>query len=150
MTSYSQMREAAKEFVRLHAAGGVLILSTERAAGDEIAQEICGNVLVGIDRFGFREFVRKVARDPLRRSGIVAVRRVVREAIAARVAHATELSYLGEVARFPGFPRALTDTLEEVRLNRRAVSGDLAVLLAGYEVELRDRGFADHATRVQV
>src|SRR5258708_6269821 len=149
MTSYSQMREAAKEFVRLHAAGGVLILSTERAAGDEIAQEICGDVLVGIDRFGFREFVRKVARDPLRRPGIVGVRRVVREAIAARVAHATELSYLGEVARFPGFPRALTDTLQGLRLNRRTAPGDLAVLLAGYEAELQARGFADHAAQVE-
>src|SRR5437764_9221369 len=123
MTSCSQMREAAKQFVREHAAGGVLILSMERAAGDEIAQEICGDVLMGIDRYGFREFVRKVARPALRRAGIVAVRRVVREAIAARVAHAAELSYLGEVSRFPGFPRALTDTLEQVRLNRRPVSG---------------------------
>src|SRR3954451_15516496 len=106
MTSYSEMRRAAKEFVRRHAGEGVLILSTERAAGDEVAQEICGDMLVGIDCFGFREFVRKVARPALRRAGIVAVRRVVREAIAARVAHAAELSYLGEVSRFPGFPRA--------------------------------------------
>src|ERR1700733_14014781 len=113
MTSYSEMRRAAKDFVRLHVDGGVLILSTERAAGDEIALEICGDVLLGIDRFGFREFVRKGGRPALRRDGVVAVRRVVREAIAARVAHAAELSYLDEVARFPGFPRALTDNLEE-------------------------------------
>src|SRR5262249_26316498 len=96
------------------------------------------------------EFVHKASRDELRRRGWVAVGRIVREAIAARVAAKAELTYLREVAGFPGFPRALTDTIEEVRLNRREVSGDLALLLSGYERELRERGFADHATRVEI
>src|SRR5438309_691421 len=102
MISYSEMRRAANQFVRLHAGEGVLVLSAERAAGDDIAHEICGEVLAGIDRYGFRDFVRKVARPALRRAGIVPVPRVVREAIAARAAHAAELSYLQDVARFPG------------------------------------------------
>jgi len=150
MTSYAQMREAATEFVREHAQGGVLILSNERAAGDEIGQEVCDRVLLGVDRFGFRDFVRKVSREELRRAGVVSVGRLVREAIAARVAHGTKLSELREAAGFPGFPRALTDTLEDLRLNHRTVTGDLAALLAGYEDEMRSRGFADHATRVAV
>ena len=51
---------------------------------------------------------------------------VVREAIAARVAAATPLTYLREAARFPGFPRALPDTPEEARLiiGRRGDGGD--------------------------
>src|SRR5262245_30023536 len=150
MTSYAQMREAATEFVREHAQGGVLILSNERAAGDEIAQEVCGKVLLGVDRFGFRDFVRKVSREELRRAGVVSVGRVVREAIAARVSHGAKLSELKDAAGFPGFPRALTDTLEDLRLNRWVVTGDLAALLAGYEDEMRSRGFADHASRVGI
>src|SRR5262249_13362615 len=119
MTSYSQMRAAAREFVRAYAKNGVLILSAERTAAEEIAREVCGDVLMGADPYGFRDFVRKVSRPELRRAGVVPVGRLVREAIAARVAHAAKLAYLNDVAQFPGFPRALTDTLEELRLNRR-------------------------------
>src|SRR4051812_21971002 len=124
------MRDAAKEFVRRHADRGVLILATDRAPADELAQEVCADVLTGVltgvDRFGFRDFVRKLAREELRRAGVVAVGRLVREAIAARVVHATPLTNLAPVARFPGFPRALTDTFEHVQLNRREPDGDLA------------------------
>jgi ATP-dependent helicase/nuclease subunit B len=144
------MRQAARDFVRLHAADGVLILATQRDAADEIALEVCDTVLAGADRYGFRDFVHRASREELRRRGLVPVGRVVREAIAARIAGAVELTYFREAAAFPGFPRALTDTLEEVRLNRRAVDGDLAKLLAAYERELRERHFADHAARVAV
>src|SRR4051794_37298248 len=123
------MRQAARDFVRLHAAGGVLILATQRDAADEIALEVCDDVLAGADRYGFRDFVHRASREELRRLGLVPVGRVVREAIAARVAADVELTYLREAAAFPGFPRALTNTLEEARLNRRAVESDLAKLL---------------------
>jgi CRISPR/Cas system-associated exonuclease Cas4 (RecB family) len=91
--------------------------------------------------------------------GLVPVGRIVREALAARVTARTELTYLKPVAPFPGFPRALADTFEELRLNRitpeqlRACgqSGpDLANLLAAYEEELAERRFADHGLRVRL
>jgi RecB family exonuclease len=66
---------------------------------------------------------------------------------------------LRPVAGFPGFPRALTATFEELRLNgveperlrASGVSGpDLARLLTAYTGELSERRFADHATRVEL
>lgn len=149
MTSYFQMRQAAREFVRRQREHGVLILATQRDAADELAFEVCDQVLAGVDRYGFRDFVHHVSREELRRHGLVPVGRIVREAIAARVAAAAELTYLRDAAGFPGFPRALTDSLEDVRLNRRVVQGDLAKLLAGYEREMKERRFADHAARVE-
>lgn len=153
MTSYSRMRARAAEFVRQWSArGGVVILSTDRAAADEVVHQVSGDVLLGVDRYGFREAVRKASRDHLRRAGTVPVGRVVREAVAARVAdeasRAGKLTYLNPVAGFPGFPRALAATFEDLRLNRTPASGDLALLLAAYEAEMRARGFADHADRV--
>lgn len=144
------MREAAREFVRRHAAGGVILIAGSREAADELALEVCADVLAGVERYGFRDFVHRASREALRRRGLAAVGRAVREAIAARVADGTELTWLREAAGFPGFPRALTDTIEAVRLNRRAVEGDLAALAAGYERELGERGFADHALRVEL
>ena len=63
------------------------------------------------------------------------------------------------MAGFPGFPRALTATFEELRLNAIdpehlrdcGESGpDLARLLEAYTRELTERRFADHAARVNL
>ena len=143
------MRQSAREFLRRQTPNAVLILAAQRDAADELALEVCDQVLAGVDRYGFRDFVHHVSREELRRHGLVPVRRVVREAVAARVAAAAELSDLRDAAGFPGFPRALTDSLEDVRLNRRTVVGDLAKLLAAYEREMKERRFADHAARVE-
>jgi len=99
----------------------------------------------------------------MNRRELVPVGRFVREALAARVTadalHRQELTYLAPVAGFPGFPSALTDTFEELRLNPSGLdrlsdcgeSGpDLARLLDAYSRELAARGLADHADRVRL
>ena len=163
-SSYSHLRRQAAEFVRRFSpAGPVLVLSGARAAADEIALEACGNALIDVRRLGFREFVMELSASELNRRALVPIGRVVREALAARVTAQAlergELNYLRPAAQFPGFPRALTATFEELRLNavdreRLRACGesgpDLARLLAGYTHELAERGFADHATRVQL
>ena len=91
------------------------------------------------------------------------VGRFVREALAARVTQEAvaggALTYLGPVAAFPGFPRALADTFEELRLNAvpleqlrdcgesGARPGAAARRVSGRTAA---RGFADHATRVEL
>jgi CRISPR/Cas system-associated exonuclease Cas4 (RecB family) len=156
--AYCDLRARAAEFIRNSAADGpVLVLAPVRTAADEAARFACGAALVGVQRMGFRDLVLELASAELNRRGLVPVGRVVREALAARVAAATDLSYFGPVASFPGFPRALTDTFEELRLNavdperlrECGESGaDLARLLEAYTRELTTRGFADHAARV--
>jgi len=132
----------------------VLILAATRDAADEVALAACGDALLGIERFGFRDLVLAFSDAEMNRRALVPVSRVVREALAARVTAKitpAKLSYFGPVAEFPGFPRALADTFEDLRLNRTVPEQpDLAVLLRAYEEDLAERGFADHAARVEM
>lgn len=162
--SYQQLRRQAVDFVARHAAlGPVLVLSDVRAAADEVALEACRGALMDVRRLALREFVLELSTPELNRRGLTPIGRVVREALAARVTSQAlergELSYLRPVAGFPGFPRAITATFEELRLNsvdpdrlrRCGDSGpDLALLLEAYTRELGERGFADHAARVEM
>lgn len=160
MDRYLEVRERAVAFLREFAAGGpVLVLAQERAAAEEAARAACEKALLAVGQLGFRELARRLAAPETNRLALVPVGRIVREALAARVTACAELTYLKPVAGFPGFPRALTDTFEELRLNGvtpeqlRACgqSGpDLAKLLAAYEAELTAGRFADHATRVRL
>ena len=152
------------DFVSRHSAeGAVLVLAQVRAAADEVALEACGTALMGVRRLAFREFVMELSAPELNRRRLVPVGRFVREALAARVTaealHQGALAYLQPVAGFPGFPRALTATFEELRLNAvdperlracGASGPDLALLLEAYTRELSARGLADHAARVDL
>ncbi|HKA00413.1 MAG TPA: PD-(D/E)XK nuclease family protein [Candidatus Solibacter sp.] len=146
------MRARAVDFVsRWAASGPVLVVSATREAADEVALAACGAALTDVDRFGFRELVLALSDTEMTRRGLTPVGRVVREALAARVTavHRSKLSYFAPVAGFPGFPRALTDTFEELRLNGDVPPHeDLALLLRVYEEELAERRFADHASRI--
>ena len=122
MDRYSQLRARAAEFVAEWVQWGpVLVVAPVREAADEIALEACRDALIGVQRLAFRELVLELSNVELNRRALVPVGRIVREALAARVTQeavaAGRLSYLGPVAAFPGFPRALADTFEELRLN---------------------------------
>ena len=161
---FADARRRAAEFVAgAVREGPVLVLAEVRAAADEVALAACENALLDVHRRSFRDLVTELAAPELNRRGLVPVGRFVREALAARVtAEAVgngDLQYLAPVAAFPGFPRALTSTFEELRLNgvtpeslRSCGSSgpDLARLLAAYESALADRRFADHAQRVRL
>ena len=164
MHRYADLRRSAVEFVsRFSAEGPVLVLAPVRAAADEVALEACGAALFGVRRLAFREFVLELSGAELNRRSLVPVGRFVREALAARVTAEAlrrgELAYLKPVAEFPGFPRALTATFEELRLNAvdpgrlrdcGESGADLARLLEAYARELSGRRLADHAARVDL
>ncbi len=164
MDRYCELRARAAEFVAEWAQwGAVVVLGPVRAAADEVALAACGDALVGVHRLSFRELVGELSAAELNRRALVPVGRIVREALAARVTQeavgAGGLSYFGPVAGFPGFPRALARTFEELRLNAVPLDqlrecgesgADLARLLGAYQDELGARGFADHATRVEL
>lgn len=143
------------------AAGPVLVLAANRTAAEEVARAACGAAMLGVRVLSFRDLVMELAVPGLNRRALVPVGRFVREALAARVTAEAmgrgALEYLGPVASFPGFPRALTDTFEELRLNSMGADrlrecgrsgADLARLLEAYAAELTARRFADHALRV--
>src|ERR1035441_10571217 len=164
MDRYLELRARAMEFVAEWARwGAVVVVGPVREAADEVALAACGDALVGGHRLAFRELVGGLSAAEVNRRALVPVGRTVREALAARVTEeavdAGGLRYFGPVAGFPGFPRALASTFEELRLNAVPLDGlrecgesgaDLARLLGAYQDELAARGFADHATRVEL
>src|ERR1035441_2007609 len=164
MDRYSELRARAAEFVAEWARwGAVVVVGPVREAADEVALAACGGALVGVHRLAFRELVGELSAAELNRRALVPVGRTVREALAARVTEEAVgtggLRYFGPVAGFPGFPRALAYTFEELRLNAVPLDGlrecgesgaDLARLVGAYQDELAARGFADHATRVEL
>jgi ATP-dependent helicase/nuclease subunit B len=164
LINYGQLQSEAREFVRRRRPSHqVLIIADNRAAADEIARQCCESALVGVHRFALREFVYAMSSRALNERGWVPVRGVVREALAARIVAVAvrdkKLRYLHRVAGFPGFAKALSATLENLRLgevdaDRLHGSGesgpDLACLLDAYTRELRERKLADHADRVQL
>jgi len=164
LISYSQMRGRAAQFVREFApAGPVLVIASVRTAAEEVARIVCTESLVGVRACALRDLVTELSAAGMNRRELAPVGRFVREALAARVAAGAldrgELTYLAPVAGFPGFPSALADTFEELRLNPArldrlwdsgASGPDLARLLDAYSRELSARGLADHADRVRL
>jgi ATP-dependent helicase/nuclease subunit B len=164
MDRYSDLRARAGTFVsELAQSGPVLVLAPSRLAAEEVVRQVCQSAMLGVHRLSFRELVVDLAAPELLRRELIPVGRFVREALAARVTAEAlqrgELTYLASVANFPGFPRALTTTFEELRLNNIDLdrlrecgeSGpDLARLLDAYTRELAERRLADHAMRVSL
>jgi ATP-dependent helicase/nuclease subunit B len=164
MNRYSEARAQAAEFVKDWArTGPVLVLAPVRMAAEEVVRVACTNSLIGVQGRAFRGFVVDLAEEEVYRLQLTPVGRVVREALAARVTRALlrsgRLTYFAPVAGFPGFPRALTATLEELRLDgitpeqladTGASGPDLGRLLEAYTAELTARRLADHALRVQL
>src|SRR5437870_10908890 len=69
------------------------------------------------------------------------------EAVCARVVHQLRgrLGKLDAVAAQPGLPRALSRTIQELRLSGARPVGDLGRVLDAYEAELRQAALADRA-----
>src|SRR4051812_13065283 len=87
MNRYSDLRKQAAEFVAGRVqCGAVLVLAPVREAADEIALEACGDSLIGVQRASLRELVLDLSGSELNRRELAPVGRVVREALAARVA----------------------------------------------------------------
>src|ERR1039457_2584800 len=109
MHRYSELRARAAEFVAEWAGrGAVAVVAGVREAADEVALAACGDALVGVHRWAFRELVAELSAAELNRRALVPVGRTVREALAARVtdegARAGGLPFFGPGARLPRCP----------------------------------------------
>jgi ATP-dependent helicase/nuclease subunit B len=124
-----------------------VIVGATRAAADELAMSIAAERggLFGITRVGYQELITRLALPALASDGLSPTGALSGEAVAARAAfeavreHA--LGYFTPVARLPGFPRALSRTLTELRL-AGVESGDL------HSVEQAADDLAELADRV--
>jgi ATP-dependent helicase/nuclease subunit B len=127
----------------------ILIVGASRGAADDLARLVAAarGAAFGLHRASLVELAARLALTHLARRGTVPATALGSEAVAARVAFQAlqegALHYYRPVVGFPGFPGALTRTLDEVRLARIApealeavAEGDLSRLLRGFADQL--------------
>ena len=153
--------QAAEHFLdELAPTVSVTIVSASRGAADDFVRRIAvrRGATLGMARFSLTQLAARAAVGVLAGRGIAPASLLGAEAVAARAAFdATSegrLSYLDEVAGTPGFPRALSRTIADLRsasvsAAALAVAGpsghDLRGLLERVERELDEGHIADRA-----
>lgn len=151
--------DAVRQFLGRIAPGQeAVILGASRGAADDLARAIARDTRAtfGLSRFSLTQFAARAAAARL-----AGARRAVgtdagAEAMSARAVfdatRANDLSYFAPVAAMPGFPKALTRTLHELRLAgvgpaRLVAAGpagaDIGRLLARLEAQLDAIGIGD-------
>ena len=136
--------------------GEVLLIAPTRAAASELAIRAFPSGCQGVHALTLTQLAANLAAQPMGRLALAPISRLGIEALAARIVHtaasAKALPYFAPVAQTPGFARALSKTITELRLQHvppDALSQtgppgrDLAHLLSLYEQELADRSVAD-------
>jgi ATP-dependent helicase/nuclease subunit B len=164
--------DAARAFIEGHAPDReILIVGGSRDAADDLARQVVvrRGAGFGLHRFSLVQFAVRLALTNMARAGQAPATPLGSEALAARVVfQALEdgaLHYYAPVARFPGFPRALAQTLTELRLAGvsptelrdrppgAGAEGDVADLLHRFDEQLAEgcvtdlTGLLDIATR---
>ena len=138
----------------------LLIVGHSRAAADEFALTLAADrgATFGVTRAGLTELVAKLAVPALAKRGLTPSAPLSDEAVAARVADdllaRDQLEYFTPVGLMPGFPRALSRTLSELRmagidpdqLTGHPGNEDLSELLASAIEEREKAGAVDYAT----
>lgn len=138
----------AARALALAGAPPLLVVGATRAAADEFAFTIATGIgaTFGITRSSLAELVVGIAIPALSRQGLTPSAPLSDEAVAARVADelmtAQGLKYFGPVADMPGFPRALSRTIGELRM-----AGVTPSQLTGHDANLDLSELLDRATR---
>src|SRR5688572_24887088 len=163
-SSATEQRVAeARAFIAARAAAGdeVLLVGASRGAVDDLARSIASEAgaTLGLHRFSVTQLAARLAAPSLAGQGLAPSTSLGSEAVAARAvfeaARANSLTYFGPVAKSPGFPRALTRTIQEVRLaglgapaiGRLALGGrDLSTLLEAFDEQFSAASSTDRAT----
>lgn len=142
-----------------------VVVGSSREAADDFVRDLSRRrgATFGVHRFGFSQLVARLAALDLARRGLAPATRLGSEAVAARAAfEAAEhgaLHYVTPVARSRGFPRALADTVADLRrsaIDAGRLSGlgnpgaDLQRLTAAYATELEQARLADRAAMLRI
>ena len=141
----------------------ILVIASTRAAADEFAFSIAHakGATFGVTRSSVAELVARLAVPALARKGLTPSAPLSDEAVAARITHELKtdgaLKYFSPVAGMPGFPRALSRTLADLRmaaldpsrLGGHAANADLSALLERAIEERQRAGAVDYATMLE-
>ena len=143
--------------------GPLLIVAPTRSAADEFAFSLAGEqgATFGVTRSSVAELVVRTAIPALAAKGLTPSAPLSDEAVAARVTDdlmtQQALKYFAPVAAMPGFPRALSRTLGELRmagveasrLSGHEANDDLAALFERASEERQKSGAVDYATLLE-
>jgi ATP-dependent helicase/nuclease subunit B len=133
----------------------VLIIGSNSDAANEITRRLGKEkgAVFGWHRLTLPQLTTVLARPLLVERNLVAISRTGAEALVTRVVHdlasGGALGRYAEIALGPGFARAVTDVLIELRVAGHApdtierVAPELAAILERYEAQLAVAGFAD-------
>lgn len=161
--SHQSLLDAAGPFIeRYGQTTGLLIVTANRLAADDLVYSYCGETLRGVYRFTMEQLVHELCRKQLLEKGLIDATPMVLHAMAARVAYEAtvndELTYFRSVARTPGFSSALLRTLTELglqgvsdeALRKGGFAGvDLAILMGKFRGELEENRFVDYSVRIK-
>jgi CRISPR/Cas system-associated exonuclease Cas4 (RecB family) len=152
---------AAREAVSGRPSGArVLVVGASRAAADDLARDVAAlaPATFGIERLSLTQLAARTALIALAAAETSPSTRLGAEAVATRAAFGATrdaaLEYFAPVAATPGFPRALSRTLQELRLAGIArgslaplplAGPDLALLLDRFETCFADARSVDRA-----
>ena len=138
----------------------VLVVGASRGAADDLVREVAVEVpaTFGIQRLSLTQLAARTALVALAEKGTTPSTPLGAEAVATRAVFDTTrdgaLRYFAPVAATPGFPRALTRTLQELRLaglpgsalaSLSLVGSDLATLLGRFEACFDEAASVDRA-----
>lgn len=153
----------ARAFIAARSAGGddLLLVGASRGAVDDLARSVAAETgaTLGLHRFSVTQLAARLAAPALAGQGLAPSTALGSEAVAARAVFEAGrddgLAYFTPVSRTPGFPRALTRTIQELRLagvtaeavGRLPLGGrDLATLLDRFDEQFAAASATDRAT----
>lgn len=153
----------ARAFVDRHAhhSDDLHVVGATRGAVDDLVRAIAATrgATVGLHRFSLVHLAVRLAAPALAANGDAPSTHLGSEAVAARAAFDAQqdgtLTYFAPVAKMPGFARALSRTLQELRFahvtaDRLAAlplgGADLACLLERFDAQFQSASVRDRAT----
>lgn len=140
--------------------GEIVIVAANRGAADDFARLLASSqaATFGVYRFSLTQLASRIARLDAARDGVSPAASLMIDAIASHASHkeadAGTLPHLSEVARMPGFPRAIRRTLSELRETHIPAEAlammqpegtDLSILLKRYDDALAEFSVSDVA-----
>jgi hypothetical protein len=151
----ARQEQAARWLQGLRPGAQALVVGFSQVAAAEVTRAAKRDATFGWHRFSLDGVAAAVASLVLAARRLVPVGEMAIEAVCARVVHScgkAELGRLEDLVRHPGLSRALSRTLQEVRLAGiepaalAPLRPELASLLRLYEAELARARLADRAT----
>lgn len=151
---------AAEWLLPLLGQSEILIVGATRTAADEFVRALPVAGTFGLHRLTLTQLAVALASARMAEDGLAPATRLALEAVCARsldrARRNNELTYFAPVAKSPGFPAALANTLTDLRLARvrpesdNPAGADIARLLDLFEGELRSRKLVDLAAILEI